>query len=115
MGGTRGGGSPAGAILAAIARGFFAVSPSTVAALDRYIVEFKDRPAARAPSLFFGSDDDAMCDAEALGSLVREWRARGLDADLVRFESSPHAGHLRAHPAEYKRAFSEWLMRVDWR
>ena len=104
---------PMGPIIAAIASGCFAVSPSTVDVLDRYVLEFKDRPA-EAPALFVGSDDDAMCDVGALSEMIDEWRKRGHPVESLRFATSPHAGHLRRNPAEFKRAFSELLSRIEW-
>ena len=104
---------PMGPVIAAIARGCLALSPSTVDVLDSYVLAFKDRPA-EAPTLFVVSDDDAMCDAGALSALVAEWRERGRQVESLRFETSPHAGHLRRHPAEYRRAFSGLLSSVEW-
>lgn len=62
-----------------------------------------------APELYLFSDDDPLCDAEALAELVEARRRAGASVTAVRWPVSEHVGHFRCHPAEYEAAVERFL------
>jgi hypothetical protein len=68
----------------------------------------------RVPTLLFYSLNDPMSKAEAIQEMVLRWQNRlGLDVFVKCWEVSLHAGHLRAHPEDYKEAIQAFLNHVE--
>ncbi|KAM9815646.1 transmembrane protein 53 isoform 1-T2 [Syngnathus typhle] len=67
---------------------------------NRSIQVFWNSPIT-APALFFYCDNDPLSDPGALEEVIDFWRGRGVTLTAKKWESSKHAGHLKAHPQEY--------------
>ena len=62
-----------------------------------------------APEAYFFSDDDPLCDAQALAALTEARRKAGAAVSVTRWAVSEHVGHLRCHPKEYEAALTTFL------
>lgn len=59
-------------------------------------------PLLMIPRLYIFSKDDHLTDHKKLQELIDHRRSKGqVGLETLSFESSPHCGHLRAHPKEY--------------
>jgi farnesol dehydrogenase len=67
------------------------------------------RHASAAPVLLLHSADDALAPVADVARFGATLAARGRRVTAVRWESSPHVGHLRAHPERYEAAAAAWL------
>jgi hypothetical protein len=77
------------------------------------VEHFKSKPV-RVPTLLFYALNDPMSKAETLQDMVFHWQNRlGLDVFVKCWDISWHAGHLRAHPEDYKKALQAFLNHVD--
>jgi pimeloyl-ACP methyl ester carboxylesterase len=66
-------------------------------------------PRLALPTLYLYSRDDPLACAAKLDGLVAARRAAGADARAHCWPESPHVGHLRRHPEQYKRLVLEFL------
>lgn len=65
------------------------------------------------PELFVYSTIDNLTACEFVESVVAARRAiAGHDVKAVNFETSPHVGHLRAHPVRYREELRGWLAKL---
>ncbi|XP_077357460.1 uncharacterized protein LOC144004252 [Festucalex cinctus] len=92
---------------------FWLFKGSTADVYQRGVQVFANSPVT-APTLFFSSEDDALCDADALDALVAGWRRRGVVVCSRKWEVSKHAAHLRCHPEEYRHALEAFLDSLHW-
>jgi hypothetical protein len=63
----------------------------------------------RGGELYLFSDDDPLCDAEALAELVEARKRAGAAVKVVRWPVSEHVGHFRCHPEAYEAALAAFL------
>jgi len=63
----------------------------------------------RCGELYLYSDDDQLCPVPYLESIAAARKRLGVPVTLVRWKTSPHCAHLRAHPDEYTRALFSFL------
>ncbi|KAG7496866.1 hypothetical protein JOB18_026637 [Solea senegalensis] len=75
---------------------------------DRIVQVFHNNPIT-APALFFFSEDDALCDPDAVDELIDLWRKRGVAVESRKWRESTHAAHLRCHPQEYLSTLEKFL------
>lgn len=61
-----------------------------------------DSGSGGAPTLFIYSYSDHLADSERIRQLARSLAARGRRVLERPFADTPHVGHLRSHPAEYR-------------
>ncbi|XP_070687510.1 transmembrane protein 53 [Pempheris klunzingeri] len=54
-----------------------------------------------APALFFFCENDALSDPRSMEEMIDEWKKRGMDVTVKKWEDSTHAGHLKRHQQEY--------------
>ncbi|XP_026101726.1 transmembrane protein 53 isoform X2 [Carassius auratus] len=66
-----------------------------------------------APSLFFYSENDALCDYESLEKMVEFWRSHGLIVESKKWKESVHAGHLRTHPQDYLSTLENFVQSLN--
>jgi hypothetical protein len=89
--------------------GSFAACVGTQRA-DAFWAAMAGAPVRRgAPELYLFSDDDPLCDAEALAELVEARRRAGAAVNAVRWPVSEHVGHFRCHPEAYEAALAAFL------
>ncbi|XP_050205570.1 uncharacterized protein LOC126655420 [Mercurialis annua] len=62
-----------------------------------------------APYLIVGSESDKIATYQVLCNFAQRLRELGADVKLVTMHGSPHVGHFRLYPADYKAAVSELL------
>ncbi|KNA20660.1 hypothetical protein SOVF_050200 [Spinacia oleracea] len=62
-----------------------------------------------APYLIMCSEDDNLAPCETICNFARRLQELGGDVKLVKWTSSPHVGHYRQHPVDYKGAVTELL------
>ena len=62
-----------------------------------------------APVLLAHSLDDELAPAADVSRFADALRSRGRVVALLTWHSSPHVGHLRAHPAAYEAAARAWV------
>ncbi len=62
-----------------------------------------------APVLLAHSLDDELAPAADVARFAGALRARGRGVRQLSFPSSPHVGHLRAHPAAYDAGARAWV------
>jgi hypothetical protein len=65
-----------------------------------------------APSLFFYSADDPLCDVVKLEELIADKRRRGQRVTARRWEESEHCGHFKRHKERYSQLLLAFLDRV---
>ena len=70
-----------------------------------------------APVLLAHSLDDELAPAADVSRFAGALQSRGRAVRLLTWQSSPHVGHLRAHPAAYEAAARAWLQdaTAHWR
>ncbi|XP_013859648.1 uncharacterized protein LOC106514772 [Austrofundulus limnaeus] len=61
------------------------------------------------PTLFFYSENDALCSLADLQKLFDFWRQRGVTVASRKWKESIHAAHLRCHPEEYVSTLQHYL------
>ncbi|XP_061125288.1 uncharacterized protein LOC133145658 [Syngnathus typhle] len=87
---------------------FWLFKGSTADVYQRAVRVFASSPVT-APALFFSSEDDPLCDADALVAIVAGWRRRGMTVYSRKWEVSKHAAHMRYHPEEYRHTLEAFL------
>ncbi|XP_057693757.1 transmembrane protein 53-A isoform X2 [Corythoichthys intestinalis] len=75
---------------------------------NRSIQVFWNSPVT-VPALFFYCDNDPLSDPRALEEVLDFWRGRGVPFTAKKWETSKHAGHLKAHPQEYVDTLESYL------
>ncbi|KAG5845199.1 hypothetical protein ANANG_G00136290 [Anguilla anguilla] len=91
---------------------FRALEKQTLEQLNSAVVEFWNNPIT-APSLFFYSEDDPLCDPRKLEELMELWSKRGTPVQCRKWARSIHAGHLRQHPQEYLTTLEHFLCTLN--
>ncbi|XP_061106819.1 transmembrane protein 53-A-like isoform X2 [Conger conger] len=92
---------------------YFRVSKKhTLDLLHGAVEKFWDNPIT-APSLFFYSEDDPLCDYRQLEELMELWQKRGTPVQSRKWIRSLHAGHLRQHPQEYLSTLEHFLCSLN--
>lgn len=91
---------------------FRAFKHQTVDYFNSAIDVFWNTPV-NAPSLFFYSENDALCDYKSLEKVVELWRSRGLTVESKKWKESIHAGHLRTHPQEYLSTLDNFVQSLN--
>ncbi|GKB01437.1 putative pentatricopeptide repeat-containing protein, mitochondrial-like protein [Tanacetum coccineum] len=66
----------------------------------------------RAPYLILCSEDDDLAPYQIVCNFAQRLERLGGDVKFVNWSSSPHVGHYRDHPDEYKAAVSELLIKA---
>ncbi|XP_074264123.1 uncharacterized protein LOC141586715 [Silene latifolia] len=66
-----------------------------------------------APYLIMCSEDDDLAPCRTIFNFAFRLKELGGDVNLIKWTSSPHVGHYRRHPAEYKGAVSELLQKAS--
>ncbi|XP_057531932.1 uncharacterized protein LOC130810031 [Amaranthus tricolor] len=66
-----------------------------------------------APYLIMCSEDDDLAPCETICNFAHRLRKLGGDVRLVKWTSSPHVGHYRHYPLDYKSAVSELLRKAS--
>ncbi|GKD36266.1 origin of replication complex subunit 2, partial [Tanacetum coccineum] len=66
----------------------------------------------RAPYLILCSEDDDLAPYQIVCNFAQRLERLGGDVKFVNWSSSPHVGHYRDHPDEYKVAVSELLIKA---
>ncbi|XP_010916639.1 uncharacterized protein [Elaeis guineensis] len=64
------------------------------------------------PFLIFCSDDDELAPYPVVCTFTQRLQELGGDVKLIKWNSSPHVGHYKHHPVEYKAAVSELLCKA---
>lgn len=62
-----------------------------------------------SPALYFFCGNDVLCDVEVIQNLLEHWKRRGITVMSQKWEESVHAGHLLAHPQEYRSVLEGFL------
>lgn len=62
-----------------------------------------------APYLIMCSEDDDLAPCETIRNFAHRLQELGGDVKLVKWTTSPHVGHYRQHPVDYKGAVTELL------
>ncbi|KAH9758302.1 hypothetical protein KPL71_016658 [Citrus sinensis] len=62
-----------------------------------------------APYLILCSEDDDLAPYQVIYNFAQRLRDLGADVKLVKWNSSPHVGHYRHYPIDYKAAVTELL------
>ncbi|XP_077568382.1 transmembrane protein 53 isoform X2 [Stigmatopora nigra] len=75
---------------------------------NRSIQVFWNSPVT-VPALFFYCDNDPLSDPRALEEVLDFWQERGVTLSTKKWETSKHAGHLKAHPQEYVDTLESYL------
>ncbi|KAL6982872.1 hypothetical protein U1Q18_016267 [Sarracenia purpurea var. burkii] len=65
-----------------------------------------------APYLIFCSEDDDLAPYQIICNFAQRLQDLGGDVKLVKWNSSPHVGHYRHHPTNYKTAVTELLRKA---
>ncbi|XP_010916637.1 uncharacterized protein [Elaeis guineensis] len=68
--------------------------------------------ANMGPFLIFCSDDDELAPYPVVCTFTQRLQELGGDVKLIKWNSSPHVGHYKHHPVEYKAAVSELLCKA---
>ncbi|KAF7830641.1 DUF829 domain protein [Senna tora] len=63
----------------------------------------------QAPYLILCSENDDLAPFQVISKFVDQLKELGADVKLVKWSDSPHVGHYRLHPIEYKASVSEIL------
>ncbi|XP_035541589.1 uncharacterized protein LOC108992356 isoform X2 [Juglans regia] len=63
----------------------------------------------KAPYLIFCSENDDLAPCEVICNFTQRIQELGGDVKLVKWKDSPHVGHFRHYPIEYKAALTELL------
>ncbi|GKC32552.1 origin of replication complex subunit 2 [Tanacetum coccineum] len=66
----------------------------------------------RAPYLILCSENDNLAPYHIVCNFAQRLKRLGGDVKFVKWSSSPHVGHYRHHPDEYKAAVSEFLTKA---
>nr|GLL18234.1 uncharacterized protein LOC109149823 [Ipomoea trifida] len=66
-----------------------------------------------APYLILCSEDDDLAPYEAIRNFAKRLKDLGGDVKLVTWSSSPHVGHYRRYPIEYKAAVAETFLKAS--
>lgn len=66
-----------------------------------------------APYLIMCSDDDDLAPCQTICNFAQRLQELGADVRLVKWTSSPHVGHYRQHPIDYKGAVTELLQKAS--
>ncbi|GFO14680.1 Williams-Beuren syndrome chromosomal region 27 protein-like [Plakobranchus ocellatus] len=91
---------------------FAATKSKTVRVYEESLKFFREEPL-KAPTLFFASRDDPMCDAAVLEKLVEIWKKEhGFPVSIKVWEESAHAQHYIYHTEEYERLHGELLKTI---
>ncbi|KAI0007277.1 DUF829-domain-containing protein [Xylariaceae sp. FL0662B] len=64
--------------------------------------------STRAPRIYMYSKEDDLIWWEDLEAQAAIAKSKGYTTELVRFEGSPHVGHMRMHPDRYWGAIEKW-------
>ncbi|KAL8513966.1 hypothetical protein ACS0TY_013181 [Phlomoides rotata] len=65
-----------------------------------------------APYLILCSEDDDLAPFQIICNFASRLKDLGADVKLVKWNSSPHVGHLRFYPEEYRAAVTELLAKA---
>ncbi|KAL8261154.1 hypothetical protein R6Q59_025203 [Mikania micrantha] len=65
-----------------------------------------------APYLILCSENDNLAPYQIICNFAQRLESLGADVKLVRWTSSPHVGHYRLHPDEYKSAVTDLLTKA---
>ncbi|KAG1334642.1 hypothetical protein COCNU_03G007610 [Cocos nucifera] len=68
--------------------------------------------ANMGPFLIFCSEDDELAPYPVVCTFAQRLQELGGDVKLIKWNSSPHVGHYKHHPVEYKAAVSELLCKA---
>nr|XP_043636368.1 uncharacterized protein LOC122607456 isoform X2 [Erigeron canadensis] len=66
----------------------------------------------RAPYLILCSENDDLAPYQIIRNFAQRLESLGADVKLVNWTSSPHVGHYRHHPVEYKAAVTDLLTKA---
>lgn len=66
----------------------------------------------RAPYLILCSENDDLAPYKIICNFAQRLQSLGGDVKLVKWSNSPHVGHYRHHPEEYKAAVTELLTKA---
>lgn len=66
-----------------------------------------------APYLIMCSEDDDLAPCQTICNFAQRLQELGADVRLVKWTSSPHVGHYRQHPIDYKGAVTELLQKAS--
>ncbi|KAJ8438988.1 hypothetical protein Cgig2_012984 [Carnegiea gigantea] len=66
-----------------------------------------------APYLIMCSEDDDLAPCQTICNFAQRLQELGADVRLVKWTSSPHVGHYREHPIDYKGAVTELLQKAS--
>ncbi|VFQ86882.1 unnamed protein product [Cuscuta campestris] len=67
-----------------------------------------------APYLILCSEDDDIAPCQTIRNFAQRLKDLGGDVKLITWTSSPHVGHYRHHPKEYKEAVTEVLSKSSF-
>ncbi|KAL8141138.1 hypothetical protein V2J09_007159 [Rumex salicifolius] len=67
----------------------------------------------RAPYLILCSEDDDIAPFQTICNFSQRLKELGGDVTLVKWDSSPHVGHYRKYPDEYKTAVARLLQKAS--
>ena len=97
---------------------FYATTRCTVNFYDKTILHFTHE-SLQVPTLFFSCKNDPMARYEYIDEVISIWRDRSnseagepWQVSEKCWESSIHAGHLKAHPEEYTDILHKFLSKV---
>ncbi|XP_061343181.1 uncharacterized protein LOC133289292 isoform X2 [Gastrolobium bilobum] len=62
-----------------------------------------------APYLIFCSENDDLAPFQVISKFAHRLKDLGGDVKLIKWSGSPHVGHFRHHPIDYKAAITEML------
>ncbi|TKW01787.1 hypothetical protein SEVIR_8G201700v4 [Setaria viridis] len=65
------------------------------------------------PILILCSEDDQLAPYSVVENFAKRLLELGGDVNLVKWHSSPHVGHYKYHPEEYRTAVTELLMKAS--
>ncbi|KAG8090142.1 hypothetical protein GUJ93_ZPchr0011g28550 [Zizania palustris] len=65
------------------------------------------------PILIFCSEDDELVPCSIIQKFGRRLLELGGDVNLVKWQNSPHVGHYKRHPEEYRAAVTELLTKAS--
>lgn len=65
------------------------------------------------PYLILCSEDDDLVPCQVICNFAQRLQELGGDVNLVKWNSSPHVGHYRRHPAEYRAAVTALLEKAS--
>lgn len=89
-------------------------SARTLKFYDESVAFFKTQPAL-APSLYFFSRDDPMCDVRSIHDLIEMWKREfpSVQISVQSWEHSVHAAHIKYHETDYKAALTRFCEELD--